>query len=294
MYINDLVTVIVPAFNAGKFIDQCMQSLVDQTYQNLEILVLNDGSTDDTLAKLNSWCMRDGRVRVISRQNKGLIATLNELISESNGRYIARMDADDYCDADRIRLQVLALNKGLALVGSNCLVIDEESRIVGFYKFERKHINIQVDGFFRVQFCHPAVMFDLSKIDRRDLCYDSEFRHAEDLELWFRLLRKYRCGNLAADLLYLRRGHATNVSTVHAGEQFENTVTTIERHAGIKISKVDILNLRQRASVGKLLGSGLCVGYALSQTSIWRGFAFFRKLLLIAIVTSVRQLSKNG
>src|SRR5574337_526053 len=178
---DKLVSVIVPVFNAEPFIDQCMESLVNQTYRDLEILVLDDGSQDGSLSILRAWQEKDPRIVVYSRENRGLIATLNELIAQCRGRYIARMDADDYCDIDRIRLQVQALDSDLALIGSNCLVIDENSNIVGRFNYERKHRNLVIDGFFRAQFCHPSVIFDLSTIDRADLWYASRFHHAEGL-----------------------------------------------------------------------------------------------------------------
>ena len=252
---------------------------------------MDDGSVDGTLEKLRLWAIRDDRIRMISRENRGLIVTLNELVAHSTGRYSARMDADDYCHADRIRLQVLALNGGLAMVGSNCFVVDEASHVVGSYKFEKRHSQIDVDGLFRVQFCHPSVIFDMQKIKMADLYYDPVYRHAEDLELWFRLLQKYKCGNLGVNLLYLRRGHATNVSSVHAKEQFVNTVDIVARYAGVKISSEDVLNLRQRENVFMFARSGARVGRALLNNSFMRGMFFFRKLSLILMVASARKLA---
>ena len=287
---NDaLVTVIVPVFNAEKYIDQCLRSLVEQSYQNMEILVLDDGSIDGTLERIQFWALKDDRIRIISRENKGLIATLNELIAKSRGQFIARMDADDYCHVDRIRLQVAALGGDLALVGSNCLVVDDESKVVGQFRFEEKHSNIEVDGFFRVQFCHSSVMFDLNKIHLDDIRDDSEYPHAEDLELWFRLLKKYQCGNLNRNLLCVRRGHATNVSTVHAKAQLDTTVKILVRYAGIPISNVDILSLRQRNHLLSLASSGFRVGSSLYRRSVLKGSLFFKKLLLILLVAIARR-----
>lgn len=287
---NDkLVSIIVPAFNAEKYIDQCIQSLVDQSYKELEILILNDGSTDGTSEKLALWEVRDNRVRVMSRQNKGLVVTLNELIAESRGRFIARMDADDYCHLERITKQVAALGGEMALVGSNCLVVDDESNIVGRFRYEKKHNRISVDGFFRAQFCHPAVMFDRQKISRGDLYYDPKYRHAEDLELWFRLLKTHLCCNLSENLLYVRRGHATNVSTIHAHEQFETTFKIVELYAGFPIRHIDILNLRQRDDLKGFAKSGFRVGFALVRKSTNNGVMFFRKWTLILLVSITRK-----
>lgn len=287
---DKLVSVIVPVFNAEPFIDQCMESLVKQSYRNIEILVIDDGSRDKSLLKLRAWEENDPRVSVYSRENRGLIATLNELISLCSGRYIARMDADDYCDTERIQLQITALNSDLAIIGSDCLVVDEMSSPVGRYSFEKRHSGISVDGYFRAQFCHPSVIFDMSKIDRKDLFYDSNYPHAEDLELWLRLLKKYKGGNLGRPLIYYRRGHATNVSSIHAAKQFESAVKAVQRHSEIPISSEELRNLWQRERIRLFLLAGFRVGRRIIGVSIKRGYAFFRKLTLIAVASMARRL----
>lgn len=287
---GELVSVIVPVFNAEPFIDQCLESLVNQSYRNIEILVLDDGSRDNSLLKLQTWKKKDARVSVYSRENRGLVATLNELISLCRGRYIARMDADDYCDTDRIRLQIEALNAGLAFVGSDCLIVDEKSARVGRFRFEKKHSGLIVDGYFRTQFCHPSVVFDMAKINRADLFYDSNYAHAEDLELWFRLLKKYRGGNLRRPLLFLRRGHLTNVSALHSEKQLENACKAVQRHTEFPVEPTELRNLRQREDLWSFLFSGVRVGYRISSRSKALGYAYFRKLVLIAVVSIARKL----
>ncbi len=286
---DELVSVIVPVFNAEPFIDQCMESLVNQTYRNIEILVLDDGSRDNSLLKLKNWENDDPRVSLYSRENRGLIATLNELISLCRGRYIARMDADDYCDTDRIRVQIAALNSDLAIVGSDCVVVDEMSVPVGRFSYEKHHFGLAVDGYFRAQFCHPAVVFDMSKIDRTDLFYDSNYPHAEDLELWFRLLKKYKGGNLSRPLIYFRRGHATNVSVIHAERQLESAIKAVQRHSEFPVSPVDLRSLRQRENIRGFFFAGIRVGYRIASSSIILGYAFFRKMTLIFLVSIARR-----
>ena len=287
---EDLVSVILPAYNAEGFIDECLESITRQTYTNLEILVLDDGSTDSTLKKLTEWKSRDSRISVSSRENKGLIKTLNELISKCRGRYIARMDADDIAAADRISNQVEHLkNTEIGILGSNCLIIDEQSAKVGSYRFERKHENIKIDTFFRAPFCHPSMMFDLNKIQRQDLWYDPEYPHAEDLELWLRLLSKYKGANLRKNLIHLRRGHSTNISSVHKVAQLLSTVRAVKQHANINITELDIHNLRQRIELAKFMKSGLRVGLLLTQLSPSQGFIFFRRLSMIFAVSLTRK-----
>lgn len=290
---GELASIIVPVFNAEPFIDQCLESLVNQSYRNIEILVLDDGSRDKSLLKLKNWKDKDPRICVYSRENRGLIATLNELISLCRGRYIARMDADDYCDTDRIFFQVEALKKGLAFVGSDCLIVDEMSMPVGRFIFEKKYSGLVVDGYFRTQFCHPSVVFDMAKIDRADLFYDTGYAHAEDLELWLRLLKKYRGGNLRQPFLFLRRGHLTNVSALHSEKQLESTLKAVQRHAEFPVASADLRNLRQREDLWRLLFSGVRVGYRISARSKALGYAYFRKLALILMVSIARKFFRR-
>ncbi|HHE3587888.1 TPA: glycosyltransferase family 2 protein, partial [Pasteurella multocida] len=91
-----LVSVLICAYNADKYIEECIDAILNQTYKNLEIVVVNDGSTDTTLSKLHYFAEKDPRIKIINNEeNKGFIASLNIGISSINGDYLARTDADD-------------------------------------------------------------------------------------------------------------------------------------------------------------------------------------------------------
>ena len=101
---SKLVSVIIPVFNAELYIQEAVESICRQTYKELEIIIVDDGSTDGTLQILKSF--NDQRINLIARENRGLISTLNECVALSTGAYIARMDADDICRPMRIERQV--------------------------------------------------------------------------------------------------------------------------------------------------------------------------------------------
>lgn len=98
-----LVTVVVPIYNTEKYLDRCVNSLVNQTYQNIDILLINDGSTDSCLELCESWAKKDTRVRVIDKQNEGLGITRNVGVKNAKGSYICFCDSDDYIDINMVK-----------------------------------------------------------------------------------------------------------------------------------------------------------------------------------------------
>lgn len=125
------VSVIIPVFNAEDFVAGSIQSICNQSYRNLEILICDDGSTDSSVEKVGS--LRDSRIRFVrNEQNIGYLRTINKLLSLTTGEYIAFHDADDLSHPRRIELQVNYLQRhpGIALVGTNFSVIDQKGALV--------------------------------------------------------------------------------------------------------------------------------------------------------------------
>lgn len=117
---KELVTVIMPVYNAEKYLSEAIGSILQQTYNNLEIIITNDSSTDSSLKIIKNYAERDKRINIISRENKGLVYTLNEQLAEVHGKYIVRMDADDISDIERISKQVgyMEKNQEIYLAGT--------------------------------------------------------------------------------------------------------------------------------------------------------------------------------
>lgn len=107
---NKLISVIVPCYNVAEYVERCLKSICNQTYRNLEILLINDGSTDNTLSIIEKIAQHDMRVRIISQNNQGLSAARQRGIEESTGEYITFVDSDDYVTADYVEFmyQLLA------------------------------------------------------------------------------------------------------------------------------------------------------------------------------------------
>ncbi|MGL6125313.1 MAG: glycosyltransferase family 2 protein [Metamycoplasmataceae bacterium] len=101
---STLISIIIPCFNGEHFIDQCLESVTNQSYKNMEILIMNDGSTDNSLHVLRKWERKDSRVKVFSRENRGLSNSRNELIKISKGTYFTLLDIDDTFKSNSIEL----------------------------------------------------------------------------------------------------------------------------------------------------------------------------------------------
>lgn len=102
MKINPLISILVACYNGEKFINKCLESITKQTYNNLEILIVNDGSTDLSFKLLNKWSETDNRIKVINQENKGLAKTRNILLENSKGQYLYFIDVDDWIELDAI------------------------------------------------------------------------------------------------------------------------------------------------------------------------------------------------
>ena len=153
------VSVILPAYNAEKTIFSSVDSILKQTYLDFELIIIDDGSKDKTKEIISN--IKDERIRFISRENKGLGNTLNEMINLSNGQLIARMDADDIAHVDRIKLQVEKFhdNPQLSILGGqinflvNDTIFNRADMPLNHQEIRRELMN----GRFPI--CHPAIMF---------------------------------------------------------------------------------------------------------------------------------------
>lgn len=215
------VSVLLPVYNAEKFLNEAIESVISQSLVDWELILIDDGSTDSSLNILETFATQDSRIKIYkNEQNLGLIATLNKGVELCNGDYIARMDADDIMQPNRLEKQVLFLerNRGYGMCGTNALIIDQEGhetgRIVNLASNELLRINL----LFSVPFVHPSIMF--RKEIFNDIEYDLDYKHVEDYDLWVRFSTEWKIANLP-DFLFKYRWHDKNVSIVHRQYQDE-------------------------------------------------------------------------
>lgn len=188
------VTIGLPIYNAEKFLSDCIKSILNQTYKNLEIILVNDGSTDNSYEIMKKF--KDPRIKIINDgSNKGLIYRLNQMIEMSRGEIFVRMDADDIMFANRIekQLAVLESDQNIDLVHGDAVSINNKNQVIGFKKalLVKNKQNV-LAGIVPI---HPTVMAKKEWFKKN--LYDKEFILIEDLELWYRTIEtsNYYCIN---------------------------------------------------------------------------------------------------
>lgn len=183
-----LVSVIMPVYNNEPYVKQAVDSILEQTYSNFELIAIDDGSSDGSGKILDSYAKQDGRVRVIHQPNKGLVATLNRGIAESTGEYIARMDGDDISFPRRFEQQVAVLeaHENVVLVAGGFEVIDEDNEFIYREVVPAISADIKRSMLLRNPIAHGSVMFRRSALDAVGM-YSDQCGPTEDFELWTRL-----------------------------------------------------------------------------------------------------------
>lgn len=217
------ISVAMSVYNGERFLALAIESVLAQEFTDFEFLIVDDGSTDSSPQMIRSYAESDSRIRPVLRENRGLIASLNEMIETARAPIIARMDADDICRPDRFAKQMAFLEQhpDYGVVGSwseDIGAFGEPLTRIGMADHPLTHEQllqaIEVGGQL---ICHPAAMY------RREIvqsvgCYHAAFRHCEDLDLWLRLASVTKLGNIPERLLRYRR-YPGQVSSRHATEQ---------------------------------------------------------------------------
>jgi glycosyltransferase involved in cell wall biosynthesis len=201
-----LISVVMPVYNCGRYVAQAVESILAQTLADFEFVVIDDGSTDKTSKVLRRYAARDPRIRIVSRPNRGLVASLNEGLALALGEFIARMDGDDIALPSRFERQVAFLRQhpDIVCVGSAVLEIDEVGRelVVSPQPLDDETIQeLSLKGLPKIW--HPTAMMRREAVHsiggyRPGMCL------GEDLDLWLRLGEHGRLANLEEYLLLYR------------------------------------------------------------------------------------------
>lgn len=200
------ISVVMPAYNAGKYISEAMESILGQTFNDLELIVVDDDSTDDTLRIVDEYRRADERIVVLkNKENLKLARTLNRGIKAARGKYIARMDADDVSLPDRLGKQInfMEENPEVGIVGGTMIIIDEEGRRKGERRYWVEDEEIKKRIFLYSPFCHPAIMMRKSVLSKAGL-YNPRYNPAEDYEFYFRVGLHAKFANLEDELIRYR------------------------------------------------------------------------------------------
>ncbi|HLG02842.1 MAG TPA: glycosyltransferase, partial [Bacteroidia bacterium] len=188
-----LISVLLPVYNAESFIRDSIQSVLDQTLPDFELIVIDDGSKDNSAEMVES--IRDPRIRFYRQENKGMGATLNYAISLARGQFLARQDADDISLAERFARQVTFLNAHTdhALAGTAAVIVNEKLGETGRrHSPAEKHRDLCFDLLFDNPFVHSSVMMRADAIKQTGAYDLQKASLIQDYDLWWRIAQKFR------------------------------------------------------------------------------------------------------
>jgi len=249
---NVLVSLILSAFNAERYLNKSIESILNQTMPHFEFIIINDGSTDNSLEIIKHY-KKDGRIKLINNKvNLGLTKSLNIGLKNSKGKYIARMDADDISMPYRLETEVnfLENNPEIALIGSYYYLIDENDKIIKEIKHPLEYEDIKWYLLFDNCFGHSTVMFRRELLNKVGY-YSEKYKYAQDYEYWVRISEKYKVKNLDKFLVKIRT-HPQNITSLSSNNQLDFSLEVskqqIKKYIKVNhISNHDILILRKIA-----------------------------------------------
>lgn len=225
------ISVLIPVYNAERYLDKALASVAGQTYMHWQAILLDDGSNDGSLTIMEEWAKRDARFRVHTQKNQGLPKTLNKLISlVEGGEFIARMDADDICMPERFEKQrnFLMEHPEVVVVGSGHLDIDEYDLPIEITRKPLDHKEILDNMFCGIggQIMHPTMLIRRTAIEAIG-GYREQFKQGQDYDLLLRLSRIGRLANIE-DLLINYRRHPDSITATRRKRQVENTIIMLK------------------------------------------------------------------
>jgi len=210
------ISVVMSVYNGQQYLDEAIESILDQTFNNFEFIIIDDASSDDSFAIIEHFMKQDERIRLIqNEENLGLSRSLNKGIKAGRGKYIARMDADDVSLPERFRMQLDFLENApnVWVLGTNVIRIDATGNILReiFYPTTEKEMRWNMIWGNNAVVCHPSVMMVTNRI--REVGLYRNQKTSQDLELWSRffLTEPLPIANLEEPLLKYRV-HAASIS----------------------------------------------------------------------------------
>lgn len=195
------VSVVMTVYNEEDWIRRSVISVLNQTYEDFEFVIVNDGSTDRTREILDSE-FSDRRIKIFNRENRGRVKALNQAVKLTAGEYIAILDADDYCLPERLKKQVefLDRNPSVGIVGTAYYRYDEirKEKCIRRYPTEDEQIRKEMAKY--IPMAHSSVMMRKSCLEKTGH-YNEQFDTLQDMELFIRIAKKYKLSNLREPLM---------------------------------------------------------------------------------------------
>ena len=230
MISTPLVSVITPVYNREKYLVKCIESILNQTYENFEFIIIDDNSSDLTVNIIKDYLLRDSRIKFLeNNKNLGATLTFNRGLDIAKGKYIARMDSDDISFPDRFKKQVDIFESwhDLEVLGTGAVLIDHKENEIGRKQFPsnfKKISNIIKTG---VPVFDPSVMMRSSTLKEIN-GFDNRLAPADDYHLWLTLFKQKKIISNIDDYLIKYRLHDSNLSKVASREQLQKSFLALK------------------------------------------------------------------
>lgn len=215
------ISVIMPVHNTEKYVDRAIESILNQTYWDFELIVIDDASTDKSLDIVNHYKNLDPRIVIFTNKtNQGISRSRNIGLQNARGEFIAVMDSDDVSHPERFEKQIDYLNAHpkIGVIGANYTVVDENGIAYRTSKLPESPPQIWWTMFFSNSIAHSSAMIRRSILVDRKITYSEEFSCAVDYDLFFQIMRYSPMVNLP-DSLFLYRQHGKNISKTNRSDQ---------------------------------------------------------------------------
>lgn len=241
MNCNFSITVLMSVYNGEKFISESIESILQQDYTDFEYILIDDGSTDDTLSVLRNYALKDERIKLIEKNHSGLTESLNVGLNQASGEWIARLDADDIAMPGRLynQLKYVKENKSVILTGGNCIEVNANGSFVKKHIYPDDHNKLMSRlETWRAFFPHSSAFFHRENILRLG-GYNRKFVRSQDWDLWLRIGQVAQIGCLQMPVVKLRK-HTGMISDTEQGRlQQINGMSSIVCHFCRKLNKPD-------------------------------------------------------
>ena len=213
------ITVLTSVFNAENFLPPLLESVLRQSFPDFEWIIVNDGSTDQSLTILEDYARRDPRIRLFDQPNRGICASVNRGLTLSRGRFIARLDADDICFPNRLerQLHVMEANPDLVILGAGAITMTADGQPNAIIIPPLSDTAIRMAILFDNPFIQSAVMLRTAVLRDYKLAYNPALIDSEDYDLFARLLPYGKAANLSEPLI-LRRIHSLQKGEIRRQE----------------------------------------------------------------------------
>jgi glycosyltransferase involved in cell wall biosynthesis len=233
------ISVVLPVYNGELYLREAIDSILAQTFKNFELIIINDGSTDATAEIVLSYT--DSRIVYIENEvNRKLVCSLNRGLSQSRGKYIARIDADDIAIPQRLQIQYdfMESHPEIGICGGSIESFNQTTQKKQRIDFASTDKEIRAFAFFQSPFNHPSAMIRKEILDRHQLKYPSDYYRAEDYALWIELLKYTEGANIPAVLMRYRKHEGSE--TTLADKQIAGRIQVVIQVQALYLAQNDI------------------------------------------------------